>query len=222
MGNSIYRKQISDLIPKKKVLLLECIINNHTNLIYVDPLTFEGLSANKKNIILDQDYVKRKLEDTKKCFIYTNHVKAPHFEGQYIELDKEIAIQIKNVEWSFLHKLFEGINQAPYDKRSGMLRIEEVEFKFNFDKEPGRICHLLLGSAQYIKKKRQWVEIYEKVLDRNKNRNPENAMKLKIYRINERIRKKLGYPDLIKYENKTLFVNPDYYYLFKSKPNRTK
>lgn len=213
--------QDSDSLYKKKKQIITSNLSKYGKLVYVDPLTFRGLVGNKKNKIVDHDYVEKQLDKSDACFVYTNHVKAPHFDGQYIEFDREIAMQIKHVEWSFLDKLFTGNTEAPYNKKLGKLYIEEAEFKFNKDKEPARICNLLFGSAQYVKKVRQWDEILEKVLDRNRDRDHVNSIKMKVYRINERIDEELGYPEMIKFENKTLFVNPDYYYLFKTIPNET-
>lgn len=213
--------QDSDSLYKKKKQIITSNLSKYGKLVYVDPLTFRGLVRNKKNKIVDYDYVEAQLDKSNSRFIYTNHVKAPNFDGQYIEFDKDVAMQIKHVEWSFLDKLFAGITEAPYDKKLGRLKIEEAEFKFDKDQEPARICNLLFGSIQYVNKKRTWKEVKEKVLDHGGDRDEENAFKLKVYRINKRIDKKLGYPELIKFENKTLFVNPDYYYLFKTIPNLT-
>lgn len=207
---------------ENKQQIITSILSKYRKLVYVDPNTFQGLVNNKDNEIVDLEYVESQLESSISYFIYTNHVKAPHFEGQYIEVEEKTSKLIKYLEWAFLDKLFAGITEAPYNKGTGKLKIEEAEFKFNTDKEPAKICNLLFGSAQYIKKKRQWAEILKKILDHSKDGDKENVMKLKVFRINERIKEKLGYPNLIIFENKTLFVNPDYYYLFKTAPNRTK
>lgn len=213
--------EILDKQFKQKAKVIKKIMSRYKNLIYVDPLTFRGLVGNKKNKIVDHDYVETQLDKPDACFVYTNYVKAPHFDGQYIEFDKEISMQIKHVEWSFLDKLFAGISEAPYDKKLGRLTIEEAEFYFDTDQEPARISNLLFGSTQYVKKVRTWKEIQDKILDHGGDRDPVNSMKNKVIRMNKRFYKVLGYPDIIIFKNKTLFVNPDYYYLFKSIPNLT-
>lgn len=227
MYNKGLRKNIDkdeklDPLVKQRLEIIREIMSKYKNLVYVDPITFKGLVDNKNIKVVNFDYVENKLGRSDLRFIHTNHVKAPHFDGQYIEVDEKTSKLIKHLEWAFLDKLFAGITEAPYNKRTGKLKIEEAEFEFDIDQEPAKICNLLFGSAQYIKRKRDWNEIEEKILDRSKDRDKENAMKMKVFRINERISKKLGYPDLIIFENKTLYVNPDYYYIFKTSPTMTK
>lgn len=217
----IKKMQNADPLYEKKRQILSGIVSRYRKFIYVDPNTFKGLVNHKQNKLVDHSYAEKKAESSDSYFIYTNHVKAPKFADKFIEFDENTAMMIKHLEWVFLDKLFAGITEAPYDKRTGKLKIEEAEFKFNTDKEPAKICNLLFGSAQYIKRKRQWAEILKKILDHGKDGDNENAMKLKVFRINERVRKKMGYPNLIIFENKTLSVNPDYYYLFKTTQNET-
>lgn len=211
----------SDPLFKKKQQILSEIVSKYRKFIYVDPNTFKGLVNHKRNTLVDYSYAEKKAESSDSYFIYTNHVKAPKFADKFIEFDENTAMMIKQLDWAFCDKLFAEITEAPYNKHKSILKIEEAKLKFDFDKETGKICHLLFGSGQYVKKKHQWQEILDKVMDHGKDRSQESSMKSKVFRMNNRIYGKLGYRDMIKFENKTLYVNPDYYYLFKTTPNET-
>ncbi|MFH1544040.1 MAG: hypothetical protein ABIE03_05935 [Patescibacteria group bacterium] len=200
-------------IVKEQSEIINSIFKELRNKIYIDPVTFTALAESHK--LLDSDEMQSKSKNEKFFYVYTNPVKAPSFDGKYIEFDKKTAKLIKSLDMAFCHKFYSGIREVPFDKKSGILTIEDVTLKFDPDKEPARICNLLFGSKQYINKKRQWREIESKVSDHAKERDLENAIKLKVYRINLRIHEKTGYKSLIKFENKTLYVNPEYYYLFK-------
>lgn len=216
-------KEIKDSDPlfKKKQQILSEIVSKYRKFIYVDPNTFKGLVNHKQNKLVDHSYAEKKAESSDSYFIYTNHVKAPKFADKFIEFDENTAMMIKQLDWAFCDKLFAEITKSPYNKRKGILKIENSEIDFAFSKDTGKICNLLFGSAQYVKRKHKWSEVLTKALDREKAGNLENAMKLKVHRMNERILEEIGYRDLIKFEDKALFVNPDYLYLFKTPPNET-
>ncbi len=217
----IKKMQDTDPLYEKKRQILSEIVSRYRKFIYVDPNTFKGLVNHKHNKLVDHSYAEKKAEFSDSYFIYTNHVKAPKFADKFIEFEENTAMIIKQLDWAFCDKLFAEITKAPYNKRKGILKIENSEIDFAFSKDTGKICNLLFGSAQYVKRKHKWGEVLTKALDREKTGNLENAMKLKVLRMNERIFEKMGYRDLIKFEDKMLFVNPDYLYLFKAPPNET-
>lgn len=183
--------------------------------IYVDPVTFKALTdifETQKIVPISKVKIDKKFPS---YYIYTNGVKAPEYEGQEIIVNEESALLISNLDRAYRHKFYANISKVPFNKHSSILSIEEHHFKITKDSDIFNLCLMLFGSKQYIMKIWKWKDIKDRVLGyAAEQEDEEGAFKLKVYRLNLRL-DKTGYKNMILYKNKTVRVNPQYYFLFK-------
>lgn len=182
--------------------------------VYVDPTTFETLVS----IFPTEKSRKISIEEIKAnpdlCFIYTNHVKLPQYKDSCIVVDKQTAFLISKLDMSYRHRFYSGITKRPFDKYNSVLTIEEYKIKITKGTDIFRLCVMLFGSKQYITKVWTWDDIVNKVIDREKAMNSEDAFESKVKRLNKRL-SVTGYTKIIIFDEKGVRVNPEFYFLFK-------
>jgi hypothetical protein len=130
-------------------------------------------------------------------------------------VDKDVAVVIGKLDMAYRHKKYGDISKEPFNKNVPSLEIDDHTFKLQKNGDTYKLCRMLFGSKQYIKKTWQWKDIDKRVIDHAKDtKDVVNAFKLKIYRLNEKIEQKAGYREFILFRDKTVRVNPQYLFLF--------
>lgn len=196
--------------------------------VYVQPELFKKLEAGVLKNIQDKLYKIKdgdeeyEIADIKGQGINADYYILSHHDensttGQIqFRTSREIALLVREMTGMDREKLYK-IDKAAFNSRFSELNIGGSILPIIAYSDVYRLCRMLFGSPQYITKKWNWQDIEDRkvIADILALKNPERALYQKVARLNNRIHGlKPEIKNLILYKNKSVFVNPKYYYLF--------